>query len=73
LTAEGYTVVDLVAEYRWRDLELELAVDNLTNAAWRDAQFAFESRLMSEVEPVEDIHFTPGVPLSARASLTYRF
>jgi outer membrane receptor protein involved in Fe transport len=73
LTAEGYTVVDLVAAWRWRDLELELAVDNLTDADWREAQFAFESRLPEEPAPVLDIHFTPGVPLSARASLTLRF
>jgi outer membrane receptor protein involved in Fe transport len=70
LTADGYTVVDLVGRYRWRDWEVAVDVDNLLDADWREAQFAFESRLPGEAAPVEDIHFTPGVPLSARASLT---
>lgn len=72
-TAEGYTVLDAIVSYRRGRWELELDVDNVTNAEWREAQFFFESRLRDEPMPVEDLHFTPGVPLSARASLTYRF
>ena len=73
LTAAGYTVLDAVATYRLGDWEAELALDNLTNADWREAQFAFASRLPSETMPIGDIHFTPGVPFSARAQLSYFF
>lgn len=71
LTAEGYTVVDAVGSYRRGDWQFELSVDNALDAEWREAQLAFPSRLPTEAAPVEDIHFTPGVPLSVRSTLTY--
>jgi outer membrane receptor protein involved in Fe transport len=70
VTAEGFTVLDATAHYRRGAFELEVAVDNLLDTDYREAQFFFESRLADEPAPVEDLHFTPGVPRSARASLT---
>jgi hypothetical protein len=69
LTAEGFVVADLVASHRMGKLTLELTALNLTNTDWREAQFAEESRLRSEPTPVEDVHFTPGTPFAAFATL----
>ena len=68
--AEGWTVLSGEARYRYRAVEFALQVDNLLDTPWREVQFANESRLQDEPEPVEDIHFTPGWPLTAIASVT---
>lgn len=70
LTAEGWTVVDADARYRWRFAELGVQVDNVLGSEWKEVQFANESRLPTEPAPVEDIHFTPGWPRTVLASLT---
>jgi len=48
-------------------------VRNLTNAAWRQAQFANVSRLPWERAPVEDLHFTPGYPRTVLGSASVFF
>ncbi len=73
LTAEGYTLLDASAAYRWRNLEARVDVANLFNTEWREAQFANESRLHSEPAPVEDIHFVPGTPRQVQGSLRVYF
>ncbi len=40
LTAQGWTLLDLLLRYRWRFLEASLALTNLTDTDWREAQFA---------------------------------
>jgi outer membrane receptor protein involved in Fe transport len=40
LTAEGWSLLDLLLRYRWRFLEASVALTNITNTAWREAQFA---------------------------------
>jgi hypothetical protein len=70
LTAEGWTVMDADARYRWRFAEVGMQVDNVLGAEWKEVQFANESRLADEPAPVEDIHFTPGWPRTVLASLT---
>ncbi len=49
LTAQGYTLVDLLGKYRWRNLEASLALLNLTDTNWREAQFSDNSCLYNEV------------------------
>lgn len=73
LTAAGFWVTDLSASYKWRKITAGVIVENLFNVAWNEAQFATESRLRDEVTPVEEIHFTPGVPFFARFSVQYDF
>jgi outer membrane receptor protein involved in Fe transport len=74
LTAEGYTVFDLTAGYRWRFLEVLLSIQNLFNATWREAQFATVSRLPSEpAGGVNDINFTPGAPINLTATAIVYF
>ncbi len=73
LTADGYFLVDAVVKYSVNSLEFGLAIENLLNEEWREAQFETESRLFDEPMPVSEIHFTPGSPFSIRASVRYSF
>src|SRR5882724_50665 len=72
--ARGYTLFDLSARYRYKNLEAFLSVENLANAEWREAQFFFESRLTGEpAGGVPDIHYTPGNPRTFLGGLALRF
>ena len=89
LTAQGYTLLDLLARYRWRNVEASLALLNLTNTNWREAQFSDTTCVRREVgsgnclvspgqqgthaDPPPDIHHTPGNPLAVRGGLTVFF
>ncbi|HVE86662.1 MAG TPA: TonB-dependent receptor [Myxococcales bacterium] len=68
ILAQGFTLVDLEAGWETRHFRLAVDVRNLLNAAWRQAQFASQSRLPWESSPVEDLHFTPGYPRTVMAS-----
>jgi len=50
LTAEGYYMVDAFAKYRWRNVELGIQLLNLTNTRWREAQFADNSCVRSQIQ-----------------------
>ncbi|AZQ44714.1 TonB-dependent receptor [Nonlabens ponticola] len=74
IVAEGYFVSDLNVNYDLtNNLRLGVAVQNLFDIEWNETQFATESRLSTEAESVEEIHFTPGTPFFIRGSLQYRF
>ncbi len=73
IAAEGYFVTDLQLNYTKKRWEIGLNLQNLLNTRWKETQFATESRLFDEVEPVEEIHFTPGTPFFGRASFTLFF
>jgi len=49
ITARGYFLLDLLAKYRWRNVEVSLAFLNLTNTDWREAQFVDNSCVRREV------------------------
>ena len=70
LTAEGWTILDAEAAYRWRFLKLGVQVDNVLGTEWKEVQFANDSQLPGEAAPVTDIHFTPGWPRTLMATLT---
>jgi outer membrane receptor protein involved in Fe transport len=72
LVAEGFTLFDLEAGYEQRWFRVSAAVRNLFDVEWRQAQFANESRLSYEPVPVEDLHFTPGYPLTVFVSVAGR-
>ena len=40
---------------------------------WNEAQFDTESRLQDELLPVSELHFTPGVPFFAKATMSVFF
>lgn len=73
LTAQGYLIFDLVAGIAFRKLNLNLTVNNLLNSDWREAQFADESRITPTGPLVEQMHFTPGIPLTATLTASYTF
>ncbi|MEM9919996.1 MAG: TonB-dependent receptor [Bacteroidota bacterium] len=73
IIAEGYFITDLTASYTFKKVTIGFAIENLFDQDWNEAQFATESRLSNEAEPVEELHFTPGVPFFFKGNLTYRF
>ncbi|APZ47174.1 TonB-dependent receptor [Polaribacter reichenbachii] len=73
IIAEGYFVSDLNVNYKVNDITFGVAVENLFDVAWNETQFATESRLQNEANSVEEIHFTPGTPFFAKATITYQF
>ncbi len=50
LTARGYTLIDLLGRYRWRNVEASIALLNLLDRDWREAQFADTSCLLEELQ-----------------------
>ncbi len=73
IVAEGYFVSDLNINYKMKDITFGVAIENLFDVAWNETQFATESRLQNEANSVEEIHFTPGTPFFAKATITYQF
>ncbi len=60
LTARGYTLLDLVARYRWRNVEATFAILNLTDTEWREAQFADTTCVRREVGRAAGCEARPG-------------
>ena len=73
LTARGYLIFDLMSGATFDKLDLNLTINNLLDADWREAQFADESAVTPGAPVVEQMHFTPGIPLSATLTASYRF
>ncbi len=73
LTAQGYLIFDLIAGRTFGKLDLNLTINNLLNSDWREAQFADTSAIVPGGPAVEQMHFTPGIPLTATATAAYRF
>ncbi|HEX7318037.1 MAG TPA: TonB-dependent receptor [Pyrinomonadaceae bacterium] len=72
--ASGLDVFDLgVTKRLRRDLDFNLAVDNLFNKRYYETQNFFESRVRPGDEPVSRIHATPGFPFGVTIGVTYRF
>jgi outer membrane receptor protein involved in Fe transport len=73
IRALGSTLVETFASYRMGGVEIVLAVDNLFDVDWNEAQFATTSRLRDEPAPVTELHFTPGARRSIQLGAGYRF
>ena len=73
IVAKGYFISDLQINYIKNRYNIGLSVYNLFNQKWKETQFATESRLKNEAQPVEEIHFTAGSPFFARLSLMVSF
>lgn len=73
IVAKGYFVTDALVSYSNHKYTLGVTIQNLFNTRWKETQFATESRLANEAEPVEEIHFTPGTPFNARVFLQIGF
>ncbi|MCK5278869.1 MAG: TonB-dependent receptor, partial [Cyclobacteriaceae bacterium] len=73
VVALGYAVVDAKINYTRSYYELGLTAENMFNTEWNEAQFSTLSRLKDEPEPVEELHFTPGIPFFVKASVAFYF
>ncbi|WP_452223241.1 TonB-dependent receptor [Lacinutrix chionoecetis] len=74
VTAEGYFVTDFNLNYKFsKQITVGIEIENLFDTDWNETQFLTESRLQNETESVEEIHFTPGTPFNAKATVTYQF
>lgn len=73
ITAKGYFVADATVNYTGRKYEAGIAVENLFNTKWNEAQFATTSRLKNEASPVTELNFTPGSPFFVRAKFAVFF
>jgi outer membrane cobalamin receptor len=73
ITAKGYFVADASISYAFRKFELGTVVENLFNTKWNEAQFATESRLRNETDPVTELHYTPGNPFFIKMKLAFHF
>ncbi|MEM7187693.1 MAG: TonB-dependent receptor, partial [Bacteroidota bacterium] len=73
ILAEGYFVTDANLNYKFRNWTFSLIAENIFNTQWNETQFATESRLFDEPDPVEEIHFTPGTPFYLRGKVSLRY
>ncbi len=73
ITAKGYFVADAGINYTKTKYEIGVAIDNVFNVKWNEAQFATTSQLKNETAPVEELNYTPGNPLGVRAKLVVFF
>ena len=73
IIAKGYFLMDVSVNYTRSRYEIGLALENIFNSKWNEAQFATESRLMNEASPVTELHYTPGSPFFARVKLAVFF
>lgn len=71
--AKGYFVNDFTIGLQRKSFVITGIVSNLFNVAWKETQFLTESRLKNELQPVEEIHFTPGTPFAFRAQIKFMF
>ncbi len=73
IIAKGYTVVDVNMGYNWKKLNFGIQIQNLLDTEWNETQFATGSRLQNETNPVEEIHFTPGIPFFLKGMIEFKF
>ncbi len=73
IIAQGYFLLDGSINYTKPKYEIGLALENILNTEWNEAQFATESRLLSEPASVTELNFTPGIPFFIRAKFAVFF
>jgi outer membrane receptor protein involved in Fe transport len=64
ISAQGFTLIDVQAGIRWRQMELSAELLNSLDQRWREGQFVVASRIVSRLPPeaqsVTGLSFTPG-------------
>ncbi len=73
VVAKGYFVADLALNYTQKKYEVGIAIENLFNTTWNEAQFATTSQLRNETAPVTELNFTPGTPFFPRVKFAVFF
>ncbi len=73
LAADAYFITDAVINYTRSKFEIGIVMNNLLNTRWKETQFATETRLKNETNPVDEICFTPGTPFDIKISFSWFF
>ncbi|WP_299224628.1 TonB-dependent receptor [uncultured Psychroserpens sp.] len=73
IIAKGYFITDFNMNYTFNDIAIGVTIENVFDTKWNETQFATKSRLQNEIEPIEEIHFTPGVPFFIKGNISYSF
>jgi outer membrane receptor protein involved in Fe transport len=73
IIAKGYFLLDASINYSRSGYEVGIAMENILNTQWNEAQFATTSRLKNEPAPVTELNFTPGIPFFIRAKFAVFF
>ncbi len=73
IVAKGNFLLDATINYTKKSYEIGVAVENVFNVKWNEAQFATESRLQNEPAAVTELNFTPGTPFFAKLKLAVFF
>jgi len=73
IVAKGYCLFDASLNYTHPNYEIGLAMENLLNTKWNEAQFATTSRLRNEVGETTELNFTPGTPYFMRLKFAIFF
>ncbi len=63
------SIVDIVAQRRWRSFLLGLTIENLFDAAWREAQLVSDVRVSRRVDATHQLLVAPGAPLTVMLTL----
>lgn len=71
-TAAGYALLDLSLGYRLGPAQLDVQIDNVTNARWHEGEYHFASwwDRTAPRSALPALHVIPGPPLTARIGLT---
>ena len=73
LTALGYFLTDLTANYTKKKYEIGISIENLLNQKWYESQIEYVSRLKYETAPVDEVSYTAGVPFFAKLKFSIFF
>ena len=74
IVADGYFITDLNMNYSFaKNWSVGLSIENLFDVEWNETQFATETRLFNENQPVEEITFTPGTPFFLKGQISVTF
>lgn len=70
-----YALLDLSVGYRTGPLQVDVQIDNATNAQWKEGEYHYASWWDREVprSTLPSLHFIAGPPLSVRAATTLWF
>lgn len=72
----AYALLDLSVGYRVGPLQLDLQVDNVTNAQWKEGEYHYASywpQYDDSRSTIPTLHYIAGPPLTVRAATTLFF
>lgn len=73
VTALGYGVLDFNLNYTYRKWTFGVAIENLLNTEWNEAQFAGDYRVSETADLEYGLTFTPGTPFFFKGSVAFEF